>query len=87
MRQIAEGALSSGSPAQANLVYGKLARRLVEITNWVPDKRADGSPIWMSAVAEGWQPPKREYEWVMVPSLAALFLDMRGEYGLSTDRI
>jgi hypothetical protein len=24
----------------------------------------------MSAVAEGWQPEGREYEWVMVPSLA-----------------
>lgn len=75
MRQLAECALSSKSPSQANLIYGKLAHRLAEAMNWKPEHREDGSPIWMSSIAEGWQPVDREFEWVMVPTLAPLFLD------------
>lgn len=77
MRQLADSALSSTSPSQANLIYGKLAHRLSDALTlkWTPDKRDDGSPVWMSTVAEGWQPPGREFEWVMVSNLAAIFLD------------
>lgn len=74
MRQLADGALSSKAPSQANLTYGKLAHRLAELLaesmNWKPENRDDGSPIWMTSIAEGWQPIDREYEWVMVPTLA-----------------
>jgi len=73
MRQLAEWALSSKSPSQANLIYGKLAHRLAEAMKWEPEHREDGSPIWMSSIAEGWQPVDREFEWAMVPTLAPLF--------------
>ncbi len=76
MRRLAELALSSDSPSPANLAYGKLAHRLAEAlgTKWQPECRADGSPSWMTTIAEGWQPAGREYEWVMVPSLAKIFI-------------
>jgi hypothetical protein len=70
MRQLAIGALHTDRPGTANLQYGSLAHRLVEHLSWLPDTRDDGSTIWMSAVAEGWQPPGREFEWVMVESVA-----------------
>jgi len=70
MRQLATGALSTANPGTANLQYGGLAHRLLEHLSWTPDTRDDGSPIWMSVVAEGWQPPGREFEWVMIESLA-----------------
>ena len=73
MRQLAKGALSSKASSQANLMYGKLAHRLADAMNWEPERREDGSPIWMTSIAEGWQPVDREFEWVMVPTLAALF--------------
>jgi len=76
MRQLAECVLSGKSASQANLVYGRLAHRLAErlaeATTWKPEHREDGSPIWMSSIAEGWQPVNREFEWVMVPALAPL---------------
>ena len=74
MRQIAQNVLDSSSPGAANLSYGKLARRISRRLNWSPDKRIDGSPFWTSVFAEGWQPRAegREYELVMVPTLAAL---------------
>ncbi|MDC8755369.1 hypothetical protein OIK40_12035 [Erythrobacter sp. sf7] len=79
MRAIAVEVLGSQSAQTANLAYGKLARRLVEATGWKPDVRSDGSPIWISIVAEGWSPPakngaQREYELVMVPELTKLIL-------------
>ena len=73
MRELAEGALSSKSPSKANLAYGKLAHRLAHALKWKPELRDDGSPIWMTAIADGCQPKDREYEWVMVPTLALLF--------------
>jgi hypothetical protein len=75
MRQLADCALSSKSPSQANLMYGKLAHRLAEAMKlfWEPEHRVDGSPIWMTSIAEGWHPVDREFEWVMVPTLAPLF--------------
>lgn len=75
MRQLADSALSSMSPSQANLMYGKLAHRFAEALamKWVPEKREDGSPMWMTTVAEGWQPMGREFEWVMVSNLATIF--------------
>jgi hypothetical protein len=70
MRMLAREALAKDDPKSANLRYGTLARRLTAVLAWEPDKREDGSPIWMSLLAEGWWPPGREYEWVMVPSAA-----------------
>lgn len=79
MRAVARAALNIDKPFAANLAYGRLARRLCQHLEWEPDRRDDGSPIWMSMVAEGWNPPSepgtpREFEWVLVPSLAALFI-------------
>jgi hypothetical protein len=75
MRQLAGIALSSDSPSETNLKYGKLAHRLADALGptWVPKEREDGSPMWMTTVAEGWQPAEREFEWVMVPNLATIF--------------
>lgn len=73
MRYLSEQVFSSSSPSVANAQYGALAHKLCEQLAWEPDKRSDGSPIWMTAVAEGWQPEGREFEWVMVPTLAALY--------------
>ncbi|RWM04332.1 MAG: hypothetical protein EOR68_03760 [Mesorhizobium sp.] len=70
MRLLAQEALSKDDPKTANLLYGKLAGRLTSLLQWEPDLRDDGSPIWMSLLAEGWWPPGREYEWTMVPSVA-----------------
>ncbi|RWL85673.1 MAG: hypothetical protein EOR67_21630 [Mesorhizobium sp.] len=70
MRALAKAALGTDNPKTANLVYGNLARQLTSILDWEPDRRKDGSPIWMSLIAEGWYPPGREYEWTMVPSAA-----------------
>jgi hypothetical protein len=79
MRAVANAALNLDKPTAANLAYGRLARRLCKHLGWEPDRRDDGSPIWMSMVAEGWNPVStpqapREYELVMVPSLATLFM-------------
>jgi hypothetical protein len=76
MRSVAKDVLGSDRAAAANLAYGRLAHRIGEQIDWAPDRRADGSPFWMSVIAEGWQPPStrakpREYELVMVPSLAS----------------
>lgn len=74
MRDLAKCALNSDSVATANLVYGSFAKRLCEaMPSWQPDKREDGSYIWMSILAEGWQPEKREFEWVLVPQLGKLY--------------
>lgn len=75
MRQIAQNSLGRDDAGSANLAYGSLARRLCMALDWQTDRRDDGSPVWMSMIAEGWWPPsrngvKREYEWVMVPTLA-----------------
>lgn len=70
MRTLASLALTSDQPKTANLIYCSLARRLTSLLDWEPDKRADGSPIWMSLLAEGWTPPAREYELTMVPTAA-----------------
>lgn len=75
MRLLALTVFQRDAPGEMNLFYGRLARRLCEHLGWSPDRRDDGSPIWMSVVAEGWYPPKndspkREHEWVMVHSLA-----------------
>jgi len=76
MQAIALAVLGGGTAQTANLIYGKLAKKLCQHLQWIPDRREDGSEIWMSVVAEGWQPSpiegkRRDYEWVMVPSLAA----------------
>ena len=81
MREIARHALNSSRPGAANLAYGKLAHRLGEQLDWEPDKREDGSPFWMSVVAEGWQPPSsaerpREFELVMIPTLVDLISEL-----------
>ena len=70
MRQLSVQALGKSGADAANLHYGRLAHRLGNQLEWTPDRRKDGSPIWMSLLAEGWQPHGREYEWTMVPSAA-----------------
>lgn len=77
MRNIATEVLGTSNSSAANLSYGRLAKRIALHLDFVPDKRDDGSSFWMSALAEGWQPPSskavaREYELVMVPSLASV---------------
>ena len=74
MRQLAAEALGSKHPSVANLIYGKLCQRLASVLTWEPERREDGSPIWLTTAAEGWQPPQREFEWVIVPSLQNLFV-------------
>ena len=74
MRAIAEQVLGLKRPQAANLAYGSLAKRIGSRLNWEPDRRADGTAIWMSVIAEGWRPTSkpgmvREYELVMVPVL------------------
>jgi hypothetical protein len=74
MRHLAQHALDSSKPNAANLIYGSLARRLCEaMPDWKPDFRKDGSPVWMSIIAEGWQPKAGEFEWVLVPELRIIF--------------
>jgi hypothetical protein len=70
MRTIAVNVLGNDTPQTANLLYGSLARRLTTLLGWKPDLREDGSAVWMSVLAEGWQPPRREFEWTMVPTAA-----------------
>lgn len=70
MRTLARKALGRDEPKTANLIYGTLARRLTLLLDWEPDRRDDGSSVWMSLLAEGWWPRDREYEWTMVPSAA-----------------
>lgn len=77
MRQVAAAVLGSDQPSAANLAYGRLAKRIGQRLDWTPDRRADGSPFWMSVLAEGWQPTstreaRREYELVMIPTLAQI---------------
>jgi hypothetical protein len=71
MRMLAREALSSDSYRTANQVYGGLTKRLTSLLGWEPDRREDGSPFWVSLIAEGWNPPGREFELIMVPSAAA----------------
>lgn len=71
MRTLAKEALGKDSYQSANSAYGGLAQRLTSLLEWEPDRRKDGSPFWVSLVAEGWNPPRREYELTMVPSAAA----------------
>lgn len=73
MRDAAMAVYQRPLPVLANRCYGALARRLATATGWSPDKRSDGSPVWMSTVAEGWQPAGSEFEWILVPQLLALF--------------
>lgn len=75
MRDLAREVLQSESPSSANLAYGALAHRVWNElpTPWKPDLRDDGSSIWLSLFAEGWQPEDREFEWVMIPALVTMF--------------
>jgi len=75
MRMLAREALGKDDPKTGNLLYGKLAGRLTTLLQWEPDLREDGSPVWMSLLAEGWWPPGREYEWTMVPTAAQALRD------------
>lgn len=79
MRDLAKRALNSEHPNTANLLYGSLAHRLCEaIPDWKPDTRPDKTPIWMSIVAEGWQPEAGEFEWVLIPQLRGVFGEASG---------
>lgn len=79
MRTLAIAALGSTSHASANNTYGALAHRISESVGFAVDRRPeDQSPVWTSAVAEGWQPTSGDYEWVMVSTLAASVLASGG---------
>jgi hypothetical protein len=74
MRHLARQALQSDHPSTANLIYGSFAQRIGKaLPDWKPDTREDGLAIWMSTVAEGWQPEQGEFEWVLIPQLRNLF--------------
>lgn len=74
MRDLAKHALNSDAPSTANLAYGSFAHRLCEaLPQWKPDTRKDGTPIWMSVLAEGWEPEGKEFEWVLIPQLYEIF--------------
>ena len=80
MRSLAQKAFDSESAQRVNLAYGRLAHRVANHLDWTPDRRADDSPIWMSVIAEGWQPSvqnaeAREFEWTMVAMVAEIWRD------------
>lgn len=55
----------------ANLQYGKLAKSLCQAMEAEPDDRyKDGSPFWLSIIAEAWKNMDGEYEFQMWPELA-----------------
>ncbi len=57
--------------AAANLQYGKLAKKLCEAMEAEPDDRyEDGSPFWLSIIAEAWKNNDGEYEFQMWSELA-----------------
>ena len=70
MRELASVVWSKPDFGSANLRYGLLCKAIVRQTGWSPDRRKNGSSVWMTVAAEGWQPQGREYEWVMVGTLA-----------------
>lgn len=74
MLQLSTEVFASTNPAIAGMHYGALAHRLCEQLQWAPDCRDDGSPVWMSVLAEGWQPEGcREFAWTMIPALAGIY--------------
>ena len=74
MRYLAKEALQSDHPSTANLIYGSFAQRLAKaLPDWTPDTRKDGSAMWMTTVAEGWEPEGRDFEWVLIPQLREPF--------------
>ena len=77
MRDVAREALGSPRPQTANLAYGNLAKRISANLDWTPDLRENGTPFWLSVIAEWWNPPssaerRREFELVMIPVLVEL---------------
>ena len=70
MRQLANRVFGTDQPGTINLMYGRLAHRIAQHLSWAPDTRVGDSAIWMSVVAEGWQPKGRDYEWVMIEALS-----------------
>lgn len=56
----------------ANLQYGKLGKQIAKFLGEEPDYRhADGSPVWLFMLAEGWKNASSgEWEWQMWPELA-----------------
>jgi hypothetical protein len=71
MRTLARQALGSDNYQSANSAYGKLTQRLTSLLAWEPELRSNGTPFWVSLIAEGWNPPGREFELTMVPTAAA----------------
>ena len=70
MTRLAHAVGYSGYSA-ANLHYGKLARKLCESMHTEPDDQFDdGSPFWLSIIAEAWKNKDGEYEFQMWPELA-----------------
>lgn len=55
----------------ANLQYGKLAKKICENMDTEPDDlHKDGSPFWLSIIAEAWKNQAGEYEFQMWSELA-----------------
>ena len=66
--------------ASANEKFGKLARMIAEDLSYMPDRRADGSPIWTMTLATGADPRRHEddglWRWTMRPQVAECLLRM-----------
>jgi hypothetical protein len=70
MTRLAE-AVGYSSYSAANLHYGKLAKKLCLAMNDEPDDQyKDGSPFWLSILAEAWKNNAGEYEFQMWPEVA-----------------
>lgn len=55
----------------ANLHYGRLARKLSQTMQVEPDDfHRDGSPFWLSIIAEAWTNNEGMFEFQMWPELA-----------------
>jgi hypothetical protein len=55
----------------ANLQYGTLAKNLSKVMNKEPDDRfSDGSPFWLSIIAEAWKNKDGQFEFQMWMELA-----------------
>ncbi len=61
----------------SNLHYGMLAKKLCIAMNTEPDDfYKDGSPFWLSLLAEAWRNKDGEYEFQMWPELAEALTEL-----------
>lgn len=70
MSRLAE-AVGYPNHSAANLQYGILAKKLCLAMNDQPDDHyKDGSPFWLSIIAEAWKNKAGEFEFQMWPEVA-----------------